>query len=246
MGGAIAEGLLIQKSIDVELTVTAASETTVKKFADKGIAATSDNVAAVLAADVVIIAVKPWIASYVCSEVADVIADKTVISVAAGVSLDDLGRFLKNDNNHADIAIAIPNTAAAYCQSMTFITSKSLKAKDMATKIFSTLGDTLEVDEAHLSAGMALASCGIAYALRYVRAATEGGVELGFKASVAQKIVTQTIKGAAALLSQPGTHAESEIDKVTTAGGITIRGLNEMEHAGFTSAVIRGLKASVK
>lgn len=58
--------------------------------------------------------------------------------------------------------------------------------------------------------------------------------------------MVQTVKGAAALLSLPGSHPESEIDKVTTPGGLTIRGLNEMEHAGFTSAVIRGLKAGVK
>lgn len=82
--------------------------------------------------------------------------------------------------------------------------------------------------------------------MRYIRAAVEGGVELGFKAVDAQKIVVQTVKGAAGLLSLPGAHPESEIDKVTTPGGVTIRGLNEMEHAGFTSAVIRGLKAGLK
>lgn len=71
-------------------------------------------------------------------------------------------------------------------------------------------------------------------------------MELGFRASAAQEIVVQTVKGAAALLSREGAHPESEIDKVTTPGGLTIRGLNEMEHAGFTSAVVRGLKAGIK
>ena len=91
-----------------------------------------------------------------------------------------------------------------------------------------------------------MASCGIAYAMRYIRAASEGGVELGFKASLARDIVLQTVKGAVSLLQANGNHPEAEIDKVTTPGGLTIRGLNEMEHAGFTSAVIRGLKAGVK
>ncbi len=107
------------------------------------------------------------------------------------------------------------------------------------------MGTTLVIDEQHLPAATTLASCGIAYAMRYIRAAMEGGTELGFKAAVAQEIVAQTVKGAAALLSVPGAHPESEIDKVTTPGGLTIRGLNEMEHAGFTSAVIRGLKAGI-
>lgn len=93
---------------------------------------------------------------------------------------------------------------------------------------------------------MALASCGIAYAMRYVRAATEGGVELGFKADAAKDIVLQTIKGAALLLQKSGANPEAEIDKVTTPGGFTIRGLNAMEKEGFTNAVIEGLKRSVE
>jgi pyrroline-5-carboxylate reductase len=103
----------------------------------------------------------------------------------------------------------------------------------------------LTVESNHLSAGTAVASCGIAYAMRYVRAAVEGSVELGFKASDAQQIVCQTLKGAVELLLQNGNNAEVEIDKVTTPGGITIKGLNTMEKNGFTNAVIEGLKASV-
>ena len=101
------------------------------------------------------------------------------------------------------------------------------------------------VEERLMNAATALASCGIAYALRYVRAATEGGVELGFRADQAQHIVAQTLRGAAALLDGDGATAEAEIDKVTTPGGLTIRGLNAMEEAGFTASVIRGLRASM-
>ena len=96
-----------------------------------------------------------------------------------------------------------------------------------------------------MNAGMVLASCGIANALRYVRAATEGGVQLGFRAGEAQHIVAQTLRGAASLLDADGAHAETEIDKVTTPGGLTIRGLNAMEQAGFSNAVIRGLLAAM-
>ncbi len=109
--------------------------------------------------------------------------------------------------------------------------------------IFDAMGQTLITDEQHLPSGTTLASCGIAYAMRYIRAAAEGGVELGFRANDAKRIVMQTIKGAVAVLEASGLHPEAAIDLVTTPGGVTIRGLNEMEHAGFTSAVIRGLKA---
>jgi pyrroline-5-carboxylate reductase len=110
--------------------------------------------------------------------------------------------------------------------------------------LFSALGYALVVDEKMLAAGTALASCGIAFAMRYIRAAMEGGVELGFRPEEAARLVEHTVKGAATLLLESGVHPEVEIDKVTTAGGITIKGLNAMERSGFSAAVIDGLKAS--
>ena len=144
-------------------------------------------------------------------------------------------------------AFVIPNTAASTLQSMTFIAPVTAMedALKLITDTFDRVGTTLVVEERQLAAGTTLASCGIAYALRYIRAAVEGGVELGFRADIAQEIVTQTVKGAASLLEN-GAHPESEIDKVTTPGGLTIKGLNEMERAGFSAAVVRGLKAGLK
>ena len=131
---------------------------------------------------------------------------------------------------------------------MTFMTSvfstEEMDARLLA--VFKELGDAMLVDERLMNAGMALASCGIAYVMRYIRAATEAGVELGFYAHDAQRIMMQTMKGAVALLAEGGQHPEAEIDKVTTPGGLTIRGLNAMEEAGFTQSVIKGLRASVK
>mgnify|MGYP000248763056 FL=1 len=131
---------------------------------------------------------------------------------------------------------------------MTFMTSvcstPELDAQMLA--MFKEMGDAMLVEERLMDAGMALASCGIAYVMRYIRAATEGGVELGFYAKDAQRVIMQTMKGAVDLLTAGGLHPEMEIDKVTTPGGLTIRGLNAMEEAGFTQSVIKGLRASVK
>ena len=131
---------------------------------------------------------------------------------------------------------------------MTFIVPVEATKEQTATvkALFDSMGDSVITDENHLAAGTTLASCGIAYAMRYIRAASEGGVELGFKADEAKQIVMQTIKGAVELLQATGLHPEAAIDLVATPGGVTIKGLNEMEHAGFTSAVIRGLKAGAK
>ena len=102
------------------------------------------------------------------------------------------------------------------------------------------------IEESAMAAATSLASCGIAYALRYVRAAMEGGVELGIRADEAKRIVMQTLRGAVDVLEANNSHPEAEIDRVTTPGGLTIKGLNAMEAAGFTHSVIEGLRASTK
>ena len=115
---------------------------------------------------------------------------------------------------------------------------------DVIKAMLDSLGKSLLVDESLMEAGTALCSCGTAFAMRYIRAAVEGGIEMGFRPQDAQLVVEQTVKGAAELLLDTGNHPEVEIDRVTTPGGITIKGLNEMEAAGFSAAVVRGLKAS--
>lgn len=250
MGGAMAEGLLRGGMYGkADITVTAPHESTLGRFAALGIGTTTDNLRAAAAADVVVVAVKPWIVEGVINGIKPVLdySRQTVVSVAAGVSGDRLKSMLAaEDGSLPVIFIAIPNIAISVGCSMTFIVPVNGNGADTerVEAMFNTAGTSLVVGENLLGAGTALASCGIAYAMRYVRAASEGGVELGFKAGVARDIVLQTVKGAVALLQSSGNHPEAEIDKVTTPGGLTIRGLNEMERAGFTNAVIRGLLGS--
>lgn len=219
-------------------------------FALQGASITTDNKTAAESADIVVIAVKPWLVEQVVNELKPVLnyTRQTIITVAAGISGSQFTTWLKKDDAVPQTFIVIPNTAIAVLASMTFIVPVNATADTTTTikALFDNVGQTMVTDERHLSAGMTLASCGIAYAMRYVRAAAEGGVELGFKADMAKDIVLQTMKGAVELLQANGNHPEAEIDKVCTPGGLTIRGLNEMEHAGFTSAVIRGLKAAAK
>ncbi len=89
-----------------------------------------------------------------------------------------------------------------------------------------------------------LCACGIAFFLRAIRAASQGGIEIGFHAEDALAMAAQTARGAASLLLESGKHPESEIDRVTTPMGCTIAGLNQMEHEGFSSALIRGIITS--
>ena len=247
MGGAIAEGILNGNVVpSSDLMVSNPSSGKLSRFAGCGALTTNNNREAAQWADWIILAVKPWIIGDVLHEIRDLLTtDKTVISVAAGVS----GALLQEWTGLlSGLFIVIPNIAVAQQASMTFVTpvcSDEQKTAEVE-RLFGQMGKTIVCDEAHLQAGMALASCGIAYAFRYIRAAGEGGVELGFKAKQAHEIVMQTMLGAVKLLEAEGLHPEEAIDRVTTPGGLTIKGLNEMEHAGFTSAVIRGLKACIK
>lgn len=251
MGGAMAEGFIKSGAVKpADISVANPTAQKLEHFALQGASVTTDNKTAAEGADIVVIAVKPWLVEQVVNELKPVLSytRQTVITVAAGISGSQFTAWLKKDDAVPQTFIVIPNTAIAVLASMTFIVPVNATADTTAIvkALFDNVGQTMVTDERHLSAGMTLASCGIAYAMRYVRAAAEGGVELGFKADMAKDIVLQTMKGAVELLQANGNHPEAEIDKVCTPGGLTIRGLNEMEHAGFTSAVIRGLKAAAK
>ena len=249
MGGATVEGL-IQTSFfkNEDIVVADASQQVVDKFATKGVSVTTDNQVAAQDADIVCVCVKPWLVEPVLKGIREVLDAKRqlLIVIAAGVSSAKIQEWVPQC---PPLFLMIPNIAIAQLASTTFVVpcaNVTEQQTQLVRDIFSEMGQVVLTDEQHLAAGTTLASCGIAYAMRYIRAASEGGVELGFKADEAKQIVMQTVKGAVALLEASGLHPEAAIDLVTTPGGVTIKGLNEMEHAGFTSAVIRGLKAGAK
>ncbi len=247
MGSALANGLFDSGFDAAGLCVANPHTDKLKGLAARGIRVTDNNVEAIKGADIVIIAVKPWVLPEVAAQLKAHLdyGTQKVGLIVAGISGDELRAMFDKDGTLPVLVQMMPNTAMSVGCSMTFAVALNGSAEDIAA-IFRPTGSVMIIEERLLPAATALASCGIAYALRYVRAAVEGGVELGFRAADAQAIVTATLQGAAALLAQPGAHAESEIDKVTTPGGLTIRGLNAMEDKGFTPAVIAGLKASVK
>ena len=249
MGGATVEGLIKGGTFrNEDITVSDPSQAVLEKFTKLGVSVTTDNKLAADTADIVCVVVKPWLVEQVLKDIKLELdpQKQLLIVIAAGVSSASIKEWL--GEYCPPLFLVIPNIAIAQMASMTFIVPVGAKKEQTSTvvAIFDEMGSTLITDEQHLAAGTTLASCGIAYAMRYIRAASEGGVELGFKADDAKAIVMQTMKGAVELLEASGMHPEAAIDLVTTPGGVTIKGLNEMEHAGFTSAVIRGLKAGAK
>lgn len=254
MGGAVARGLAkgsIVPAADIYISNPSTQKLEVLKREFPEINTSTDNCAVAAAADIVILAIKPWKVVEVVEEIKPRLdyTRQAVASMVGGLGIAQLTEWLdKGDGVLPATYLIIPNTAIATMSSMTFIASaRSTAAQDaQLLDIFNELGEAMLVDEGLIPAGTSLASCGIAYALRYIRAAMEGGVELGFRADDARRIVMQTLRGAADILEANGSHPEAEIDRVTTPGGLTIRGLNAMEAAGFTPSVIEGLRASTK
>ena len=245
IGSALVTGLLREGSLaSGDICLTDISQEVLAPFAAKGVSVTKSNVDAVRNADVIILCVKPYLIRDVIEEISpSLTANAVLVSVAAGITINQLTLFA----GKRPLFRAIPNTAMSVCQSMTCIAaSEGINSTHHSAvfQLFSHVGKVVMIDESLMNAATVIASCGTAFALRYLRAATTAGVETGFRPDVAQAIIAQTMLGAATLIFESGNHPEAEIDKVTTPKGITIKGLNEMEHAGFSSAVMQGIIAS--
>ena len=253
MGSAIAYGLsnsILMKEMEIFCTDLIPEKLKKIKETCTSIQVTTDNLSAVKNADIVIIAVKPWFIEDTIREIKETLDydQQMVVSIAAKIDTGQLSRFLeKEDGGLPAIFRIVPNTAIAVKESVNFIAACNATTEQtgIINRLFNELGLTIPIEERLIDACTALSSCGIAYAFRYIRAAIEGAVELGIYPEMAKNIVLQTLLGAVTLLKTNGNHPEAEIDRVTTPGGITIKGLNAMEEAGFTNAVIQGLKASV-
>jgi len=205
------------------------------------------NVEAVQGAPLLVIAVQPQQLGTLLAEIAPHVdpARHRVISVVSGASIADIREAL---GASVPVVRAMPNTAVMVGESMTCLAAEadSTEALAEARALFALVGRTLDITEDMIGPATALCACGIAFFLRTVRAASQGGIQIGFHPEDAALLAAQTAKGAASLSLQEGSHPESEIDRVTTPRGCTITGLNEMEHRGLSSAMIKGIVASAQ
>jgi pyrroline-5-carboxylate reductase len=244
IGSAFVTGLLNSLSIEPKnIVLTDINRDVLAAYAAKGVTTMQNNAEAVQSADIVALCVKPYLVRAVIEELLPALSAKTLlVSFAAGISLNQLSLFA----GKRPLFRVIPNTAMAVNQSMTCMAAENTTPEQDQTilDLFGQVGKAIKIEESLMNAATVIASCGTAFALRYLRAATTAGVETGFRPRVAEAMIAQTMLGAAALIAASGNHPEQEIDKVTTPKGITIKGLNEMEHAGFSSAVMQGILAA--
>jgi pyrroline-5-carboxylate reductase len=246
IGTSLAKGLVKSNfSNPGQICLTRRNVSALDSFAEQGFQVTADNAAAVAGADIVVLCVLPQQLNALLEQIRGVIDvnKHLVISVASGVSCADIRNKLAPG---LQVVRAMPNTAIAIGQSMTCVATDNAQADhlEQVTRMFETVGSVVKINEDLMTSATALCACGIAFFLRAIRAASQGGVEIGFHAEDALKMAVQTAKGAADLLLQMQSHPEQEIDKVTSPKGCTIAGLNEMEHNGFSSSLIKGIKLS--
>ena len=246
MGGAFAQGLVQSDTFHPEeITVTARSQETLSSLSERcpGIQTSLDNVTAIAGADYIVLAVKPWLIVPILKLLNPHIdhSKQIVISLAAGISFDQLTELL---GENSILFRVIPNTAIAIRQSMTLVSACRASQEQIAQLLYiiDQLGKSILIDEKQMTAATALTSCGIAYAMQYIKAAMQGAIELGLYPHDARKMIDQTLLGAAELLEHNDSMPDAEILKVCTPGGITIKGLNAMTASGFDHAVIEGLK----
>jgi pyrroline-5-carboxylate reductase len=251
IGRAIAEGLAASDRFAPEdIVLTCRKAERLDEFAGRGFQVQSDNRDAVRRSDIVIVAVQPQQLDGVLQEIAGDLdpARHLLISVVSGATIEAILNQVGSTAASMTIVRAMPNTGIALRQSMTCV-SLNTDREDVRQKvvsIFDAVGKTMVIDEEQMVAATALCACGIAFFLRSVRAASQGGIEIGFHPEEALTMAAQTALGAATLVLGRSNHPEREIDSVTTPRGCTISGLNEMEHHGFSSALIRGITTSFK
>lgn len=246
IGSVIAKGLVESgKFSPADIIITRRKVHCLKNFQKKGFTVTSDNIYATRSARIVIISVLPQQLKEVLREIKSVLSphSHTLISTVTGVKISEI---LKHTVKNLPVARVMPNTAVLVRESMTCISGNSKKALKTATEIFNLLGKTVILPEELMVPATALCACGVAFFMRAIRAASQGGIQIGFHPDEALYLSAQTAKGATSLLLKFKNHPESEIDRVTTPRGCTIAGLNEMEHQGFSSAMIRGIVVSTE
>ena len=244
LGQSIAKGLLKNKVVS-SLYLTKRNTSSIASFNTYNeVILTSDNEEAVKNSDILIFAVQPRHLDKILKDLKSLLTgNHVIITVITGFSIEKIEAIIGVDKF---IIRSMPNTAAAVGQSMTCLSpnTKGKEKVELAKTIFNSLGQSMEIPEEQLQAATVICASGIAFWMRLIRATTQGAIQLGFEADEAHKLAMQTCFGAASLLKESGNHPEAEIDRVTTPGGCTIEGLNEMEHQGLSSSLIKGINKS--
>ena len=202
LGTAIAEGLISSDFISpADIMVTKRNTSTLAGLMEKGAVVSDNNIDAVRFADVVILAVKPFQVKEILLAIKDELVEgkHSLVSVVTGVFINDMDGMIEK---RIPMFRAMPNTAIAISESMTCICHQHASNDDICfvSEMFDQLGKSVTIDEKLMDASTVLGACGTAFAMRYIRANIQGGIEIGFDAETASIIAAQTVKGCSRII----------------------------------------------
>ncbi len=245
MGGSLIKGILSNNFDRSRIFVSDPSkgEQLEKEFHINNI---KNNSILVENADVVIIAVKPANVFDVIDEISDAVDDtKLIISIAAGVNLDDIKEHIKGKGR---LIRVMPNICALVRESASCIfcgPKTTLDDQEAAIALLSLVGKTVVIkDESLMNAVTGLSGSGPAYAFIAIEALSDGAVKMGLDRASAKLLAAQSLLGAAKMVLETKIHPEELKDMVTSPGGTTAFGLSVLENRGFRSALIDAVNAA--
>lgn len=210
-----------------------------------GVRATTDNVAAVEGAHVVVIGVKPKDVGAMLDRVADALEPgAVVVSVAAGLPLSFFEQRLPAGT---PVVRAMPNTPALVGAGVTAVVGGTAAREDdvaLVEQVLAGSGHVFRVAEKDIDAFGALAGSGPAYVFYVVDAMAEAGVLLGLTRDVARRLAVETVLGSAKLLDETGEHPVLLREKVSSPGGTTVAALRKLDDGGVRAAFLDALEAA--
>lgn len=230
MGGSIARGLVEAGVLDAShLLVADSDERRVSAFAKMGARVFADGAALLAdAPDVVILAVKPQVLGGVMADLAPLMGERLVISIAAGVTVSAIERALPS----ARVVRVMPNLPVQVRSGATAVcagTRTDAEDVELATTLFSALGAVSVMREDQLDVAGAVSGCAPAFFSLFVDALTRAGVRAGLPAACAREMVESTMRGCAEQLLTEGVHPREYMERVTSPGGTTAAALYELE-----------------
>lgn len=246
VGGCLVSGLLDAGMAADRLTAVDLLEDLLAPLADRGLA-TSTDMAAVAAREIVLVAVKPQVASHVLRSLSVHLSpDQLVVSVMAGVTTSAIEQLLPPSQA---VVRVMPQTLVRLRAGATAVCSGSHAdpaAVARVRAVFDRLGTTVEVEEGQMDAVTGLSGSGPAYVYTVVEALADGGVKAGLPADVAMTLAAQTVAGAARMVLESEDSPAALRDQVTSPGGTTLAGLAALEEGGLRQALAAAVAAATR
>lgn len=248
MGEALIGGWLAAKTVSADaLFATDASaerrDLMKRRF---GVRVGSGNREAASWADVVVLAVKPQILDGVMKDLSPALADKLVLSIAAGVTIARLAKLAPKNTR---VVRAMPNTPVLVrdgVSALSFGAGVTDKDQQFARRLFDAVGRAVVVEEKLMDAVTGLSGSGPAYVFLAIEALADGGVKMGLPRTVSDLLAAQTVLGAARMVLETGEHPAKLKDRVASPGGTTIAGLHRLEQGGLRAALMAAVEAASK